>query len=58
MTLEAVALHHLDNLDAKIHSFESTDARRPECRERLDQLTTTLWAANCSRERPRTGSSR
>jgi 3'-5' exoribonuclease len=22
MTLEAVALHHLDNLDAKIHSFE------------------------------------
>jgi 3'-5' exoribonuclease len=22
MTLEAVALHHLDNLDAKLHSFE------------------------------------
>ncbi len=22
MTLEAVALHHLDNLDAKIHSFD------------------------------------
>jgi 3'-5' exoribonuclease len=22
MTLEAVALHHLDNLDAKIHAFE------------------------------------
>ena len=22
MTLEAVALHHLDNLDAKMHSFE------------------------------------
>ena len=21
MTLEAIALHHLDNLDAKIHSF-------------------------------------
>jgi len=21
MTLEAVALHHLDNLDAKVHSF-------------------------------------
>jgi 3'-5' exoribonuclease len=22
MTLEAIALHHLDNLDAKLHSFE------------------------------------
>jgi 3'-5' exoribonuclease len=22
MTLEAIALHHLDNLDAKIHSFD------------------------------------
>ena len=22
MTLEAIALHHLDNLDAKLHSFQ------------------------------------
>ena len=39
MTLEAVALHQLDNLDAKIHSFDAVDARRSERRKRLDQFS-------------------
>jgi 3'-5' exoribonuclease len=29
MTLEAIALHHLDNLDAKVHSFEKIIADDP-----------------------------
>ena len=53
MTLEAVALHHLDNLDAKLHSFAAADARRSERRQRLDQLPSRAWAASCSRARPR-----
>ena len=39
MTLEAVALHQLDNLDAKLHSFAPVDARRSERRQPLDQLS-------------------
>ena len=41
MTLEAVALHLLDNLDAKLHSFPATDARRPERRQPLDAIQST-----------------
>ena len=32
MTLEAVALHYLDNLDAKIHAF-TREIRDDPCRE-------------------------
>ena len=42
MTLEAVALHHLDNLDAKVHSFNQQMARRPECGKPLDGLQPRL----------------
>ena len=36
MTLEAVALYCLDNLDAKVNSLPAAAARRPERRQPLD----------------------
>ena len=38
MTLEAVALHHLDNLDAKMASFTQLIRRLPERRKQLDAV--------------------
>jgi 3'-5' exoribonuclease len=45
MTLEAVALHHLDNLDAKIHSFEQQMREDPNV-----ESPWTTYIANLGRK--------
>jgi len=39
MTLEAVALHHLDNLDAKLASFTQLHGRLPKRQNQLDAVS-------------------
>ena len=54
MTLEAVALHHLDNLDAKLASFTQLMKDCPNVESNWTQYHTNL-GGSCTRAR---GSSR
>jgi len=40
MTPEAIALHHIDNLDAKVHTFRARHPRRPQRGHGLDAVST------------------
>ena len=48
MTLEAVALHHLDNLDAKLHSFQQLMRDDPNVDSPWTQYHQT-WGVNFSK---------
>ncbi len=51
MTLEAIALHYLDNLDAKIHTFSREIRDDPSRESSWTPFQQSLGAA-CSREQP------
>ncbi len=57
MTLEAVALHHLDNLDAKVHSFEQLMRDDPNVESGWTNYNTSL-GRKLFKGAPRTGSGR
>ncbi len=49
MTPEAVALHHLDNLDAKVHEFTRLHRGRPQRQLQLDSLQHPLGTQTLQR---------
>ena len=49
MTPEAIALHHLDNLDAKVHEFARSIQDDPEFRARIGPRIPRGSTANCSK---------
>jgi len=57
MTLEAVALHHLDNLDAKVHSFEQLMRDDPNVESGWTNYNTSL-GRKLFKGAPRTSSGR
>lgn len=57
MTLEAVALHHLDNLDAKVHSFEQLMRDDPNVESGWTNYNQSL-GRKLFKGAPRTGSGR
>ena len=48
MTPEAIALHYLDNLDAKLHTF-TREIRDDPAATRAGRRSSRTWAGACSK---------